>query len=88
MGISNIELFNKKYLDRTPIIPTVDNDHMIVETVEVDIAEILKHCNVLYKRDKKGFKPYHYKCIHCGTKVTRSLDMFIKHLETCKGLED
>jgi len=87
MGLSNIELFNNRYKDST-LDTTVPDDQVIVETVEVDMAEILEHADVLYKRDKKGFKPYHYKCKHCGTKVTRSLDMFVNHLESCKGLED
>ena len=79
-NLSNIELFNNKYLDPTPIIPTV----------EVDMAAILDHADVLYKKDKnkKGFRPYHYKCKHCGTKVTRNVEQFVRHLETCKGLDD
>jgi hypothetical protein len=86
----NIQAFNKKYLDRTPIIPTLPNDSLIVPRVEVDMIEILEHADVLYKKDKdkKGFRPYHYKCKHCGTKVTRSIDMFIKHLDLCEGLDD
>jgi len=89
-NLSNIELFHHKYLDRTPIIPTVPDDQLIVETVEYDMTEILAHADVLYKKDKnkKGFKPYHYKCKHCETKVTRSIDMFVSHLESCKGLVD
>mgnify|MGYP003651417964 CR=1 FL=1 len=88
-NLSNIEIFNNKYLDSTPIIPTVPDDQLIVETVEYDTAEILEHADILYKKDiKKGWKAYHYKCKHCGTKVTRSLDMFIKHLEVCEGLDD
>ena len=88
-NLSNIEIFNNKYLDSTPIIPTVPDDQVIVETVEYDTAEILEHADILYKKDiKKGWKAYHYKCKHCGTKVTRSLDMFIKHLEVCEGLDD
>ena len=79
-NLSNIELFNNKYLDRTPIIPTV----------VYDMAAILDHADVLYKKEKgkKGFKPYHYKCKHCGTKVTRNVEQFVRHLETCKGLDD
>ena len=87
-NLSNIELFNKKYLDRTPIIPTVPDDQLIVETVEYDMAEILEHADVLYKKDRKGFRPYHYKCKHCGTKVTRNVEQFVRHLETCTGLDD
>ena len=88
-NLSNIELFHHKYLDRTPIIPTVPDDQLIVETVEYDMIEILAHADVLYKKDiKKGWKPYHYKCKHCETKVTRSIDQFVLHLESCKGLRD
>ena len=87
-NLSNIELFNNKYLDRTPIMPTLPNDQAIVERVEYDMIAILEHADVLYKKDKKGFRPYHYKCKHCGTKVTRSIDMFIKHLDLCEGLDD
>ena len=86
-NLSNIELFNSKYLDRTPIIPTVPDDQLIVETVEYDMAEILEHADVLYKKDRKGFRPYHYKCKHCDTKTTRSIEQFVLHLEGCKGLE-
>jgi hypothetical protein len=90
-NLSNIELFNNKYLDRTPIIPiipTLPNDQLIVERVEYDMIEILEHADVLYKKDKKGFKPYHYKCKHCETKVTRSIDQFVLHLDLCEGLDD
>ena len=89
-NLSNIELFNNKYLDRTPIIPTVPDDQLIVTTVVYDMAAILDHADVLYKKDKnkKGFRPYHYKCKHCGTKVTRNVEQFVRHLETCKGLDD
>ena len=84
-NLSNIELFNSRYLDSTPTVP---DDQVIVETVEYDMIEILEHANILYKKDKKGFKPYHYKCKHCETKVTRSIDQFVLHLESCKGLRD
>ena len=87
-NLSNIELFHHKYLDRTPIIPTVPDDQLIVETVEYDMAEILEHADVLYKKDRKGFRPYHYKCKHCDTKTTRSIEQFVLHLEGCKGLDD
>ena len=89
-NLSNIELFNKKYLDRTPIMPTVPDDQAIVTTVVYDMAAILDHADVLYKKDKnkKGFRPYHYKCKHCGTKVTRNIDQFVLHLDLCEGLED
>jgi len=86
-NLSNIEIFNKKYLDSKPTVP---NDQLIVETVDATVdAEILEHADILYKKDiKKGWRPYHYKCKHCGTKVTRSLDMFVSHLESCKALDD
>ena len=87
-NLSNIELFHHKYLDRTPIIPTVPDDQLIVETVDYDMTEILAHADILYKKDRKGFRPYHYKCKHCDANVTRSLDMFTKHLEVCEGLDD
>jgi hypothetical protein len=87
-NLSNIELFNKKYLDRTPIIPTVSDDQLIVETVEYDMTEILAHADILYKKDRKGFRPYHYKCKHCDAKTTRSIEQFVLHLDSCKGLED
>ena len=86
-NLSNIEIFNKKYLDSKPTVP---DDQLIVETVDATVdAEILEHADILYKKDiKKGWRPYHYKCKHCGTKVTRSLDMFVSHLESCKALDD
>ena len=87
-NLSNIELFNSKYLDRTPIILTVPDDALIVETVDYDMTEILAHADILYKKDRKGFRPYHYKCKHCDTKTTRSIEQFVLHLEGCKGLED
>jgi len=89
-NLSNIELFNNKYLDRTPIMPTVPDDQAIVTTVVYDMAAILDHADVLYKKEKgkKGFKPYHYKCKHCDTKVTRNIDQFVLHLDSCKGLDD
>ena len=86
-NLSNIELFNKRYKDST-VDTTVPDDQLIVETVEYDMIEILEHANILYKKDKKGFRPYHYKCKHCETKVTRSIDQFVLHLESCKGLRD
>ena len=87
-NLSNIELFHHKYLDRTPIIPTVPDDQLIVETVEYDMTEILAHADILYKKDRKGFRPYHYKCKHCDAKTTRSIEQFVLHLDSCKGLED
>ena len=90
-NLSNIELFHHKYLDRTPIILTVPDDALnkeIVETVEYDMTEILAHADILYKKDKKGFRPYHYKCKHCDAKTTRSIEQFVLHLDSCKGLED
>ena len=99
-NLSNIELFNNKYLDRTPIIPTLPNDQAIVERVEVDMTAILEHAVVLYKHYggarangsvsgyAKGWRPYSYNCKHCDANVTRSLDMFIKHLDLCEGLDD
>ena len=87
-NLSNIELFNSKYLDRTPIILTVPDDQLIVETVEYDMTEILAHADILYKKDRKGFRPYHYKCKHCDAKTTRSIEQFVLHLDSCKGLED
>ena len=90
-NLSNIELFHHKYLDRTPIIPTVPDDALnkeIVETVDYDMTEILAHADILYKKDRKGFRPYHYKCKHCDAKTTRSIEQFVLHLDSCKGLED
>ena len=87
-NLSNIELFHHKYLDRTPIIPTVPDDQLIVETVDYDMTEILAHADILYKKDRKGFRPYHYKCKHCDAKTTRSIEQFVLHLDSCKGLED
>ena len=89
-NLSNIEQYhlNRRANPDYYAKPTVPDDQPIVETVEYDMAEILEHADVLYKLDKKGFKPYHYKCKHCGTKVTRSLDMFINHLDICKALDD
>ena len=87
-NLSNIELFHHKYLDRTPIMSTVPDDQLIVETVEYDMTEILAHADILYKKDKKGFRPYHYKCKHCDAKTTRSIEQFVLHLDSCKGLED
>ena len=89
--LSNIEQYhlNKKANPDYYKKPTVPDDQLIVETVEYDTAEILEHADILYKKDiKKGWKAYHYKCKHCGTKVTRSLDMFVSHLESCKALDD
>jgi len=80
-NLSNIEIFNSKYLDSTPT-PQVPQ-------VVYDMSAILDHANVLYKKDKKkGFMPYHYKCRHCKSKTTRNIEQFIKHLEGCKGLTD
>tara|TARA_R110000764_G_scaffold37749_2_gene83832 strand:- start:1 stop:315 length:315 start_codon:yes stop_codon:yes gene_type:complete len=87
-NLSNIELFNNKYLDSKP---TVQADPLIVETVLVD-AEILEHCTVQYKyyMDKgavKGWRVYNYRCNYCSNTVKGTSD-FAKHIETCKGLED
>ena len=69
-------------------MPTLPHDSLIVQTVVVD-DEILEHADVLYKNYKAlGWRPYSYKCKHCDVKVTRSLDKFITHLTTCKGLDD
>ena len=87
-NLSNIELFNSKYLDRTPIIPTVPDDQLIVETVDYDMTEILAHADILYKKDRKGFRPYHYKCKHCDAKTTRSIEQFVLHLDLCEGLDE
>ena len=87
--MGNIELFNKRYKDST-LDTTVPDDQVIVETVEYDMIAIMEHADVLYKKDKdkKGFRPYHYKCKHCDTKTTRSIEQFVLHLEGCKGLDD
>jgi len=99
-NLSNIELFNNKYLDRTPIIPTVPNDQAIVTTVAYDMADIIEHADILYKHYAgarangsasgyvSGWRPVSYKCKYCDKKATKSLDMFVLHLETCKGLDD
>ena len=85
----NIQAFNEKYLDRTPITPTLPDDQAIVERVAYDMRPILEHADILYKNYVGlGWRPYSYKCRHCDTKVTRSLETFIRHLETCKGLDD
>ena len=64
------------------------DDQLIVETVDYDMTEILAHADILYKKDRKGFRPYHYKCKHCDAKTTRSIEQFVLHLDSCKGLED
>jgi hypothetical protein len=79
--LSNIELYH-----HSKTVSTVPDDSLIVETVD---AEILEHADVLYKNYKAlGWRPYSYRCKHCDLNVTRSLEKFIKHLETCKGLDD
>ena len=68
---------------------TVPDDSLIVETVPTVDESIVEHADVLYKNYKAlGWRPYSYKCKHCDAKVTRSLEKFITHLETCKGLDD
>ena len=96
-NLSNIELFNNKYLDPMPTLPTVPDDSLIVTTVD---AAILEHADVLYKHYAgsrasgsssgyvSGWRPYSYKCKYCDIKVTRSYENFIRHLESCKGLDD
>ena len=90
-NLSNIELFNKKYRDRTPIVPTVSNDSKIVETVDTELRE---HATIVYKLYKgnginthKGWRSTSYRCKYCPTKK-HTADAFVKHLETCKGLSD
>ena len=93
-NLSNIELFNNKYLD------TLLNDSLIVPRVEVDMSAILEHADILYKHYAgarasgsssgyvSGWRPYSYKCKYCDAKVTRSYEQFVKHLEGCEGLDD
>ena len=96
----DILAFNKKYLDPTPIIPTLPNDQAIVETVAYDMAPILDHAHILYKIYAgsrangsssgyvKGWRAVSYKCKYCDSKATKSYENFIKHLEVCEGLDD
>ena len=77
--LSNIELYH-----HSKTVSTVPDDSLIDSTVE-----ILEHANILWKHNvKSGWMHYSYKCKHCDLNVTRSLSKFIKHLETCKGLDD
>ena len=87
-NLSNIELFHHKYLDRTPIIPTVSDDQLIVETVEYDTDEIREHADITYKKYETGkWQVFSYKCKHCLA-VNKTVEKFATHLETCKGLDD
>lgn len=89
-NLSNIEIFNKKYLDSKPTVP---DDQLIVETVDATVdAEILEHCTVQYKYyiDKgavKGWRVYNYRCNYCDNTVRGSIG-FESHLKVCRGLED
>ena len=96
----NIQAFNKKYLDRTPIIPTLPDDSLIVPRVEEDMTPILEHAHILYKIYAgsrangsasgyvSGWRPVSYKCKYCDSKATKSYENFVKHLEVCEGLDD
>ena len=98
-NLSNIELFNKRYKDRT-LDTTVPDDQVIVETVVVDIAAIIEHADILYKHYAgarasgsssgyvAGWRPVSYKCKYCNKKATRSYENFIDHLVVCDGLDD
>jgi len=87
--LSNIE---KYHLDKDK--PTVQADPLIVETVEVP-DEIREHCTIQYKyyvdkqlpRNAKGWRVYSLRCNYCN-KAIRSVELFVKHIEVCKGLDD
>ena len=98
-NLSNIELFNKRYKDKT-LDTTVPHDQAIVETVAYDMAPILEHAHILYKIYAgsrangsasgyvKGWRAVSYKCKYCDSKATKSYENFVKHLEVCEGLDD
>ena len=98
-NLSNIQLFNNKYLERLLITPTLPNDSLDKEIVPrvppIPDESILEHADVMYKYylgaangNPTGWASYKYSCKYCKYKTTRSQDVFIRHLETCKGLDD
>lgn len=80
-NLSNIELY---HLNK----PTVQADQLIVETVAYDTDELREHADITYKKYETGkWRVFSYKCKHCLA-VNKTVEKFVTHLETCKGLDD
>ena len=73
-NLSNIEIYHNKVT--------------VQETVAYDTDELREHADITYKKYETGkWKVFSYKCKHCLT-VSKSVEKFVTHLETCKGLDD
>ena len=64
------------------------NQSTVQETVAYDTDELREHADITYKKYETGkWQVFSYKCKHC-TATIKSVEKFVTHLQTCKGLED
>ena len=64
------------------------NKSTVQETEAYDTDELREHADITYKKYETGkWQVFSYKCKHC-TATIKSVEKFVTHLQTCKGLED